>query len=142
MSPCSLDDIIGKAETLLFTDNLDSKVGLTADRDYIIRGDSEMLVIAVKNLLDNGIKFSGDKSVAVKIEKGVLTFANSGNKPSISEDLIFEPFLKDQSVKNKDGFGLGLYITKQILEKHGLGIIYCYKEGKNIFSIDINSLLI
>ena len=142
MSPCSLDDIIGKAETLLFTDNLDSKVGLTADRDYIIRGDSEMLVIAVKNLLDNGIKFSGDKSVAVKIEKGILTFANSGNKPSISEDLIFEPFLKDQSVKNKDGFGLGLYITKQILEKHGLGIIYCYKEGKNIFSIDINSLLI
>jgi two-component system OmpR family sensor kinase len=141
ITPCSLDNVINKAEALLFADNLNSQAVLTADKDYIIRADSEMLVVAVKNLLDNGIKFSSDKRVAVKIEKGILTFTNNGPKPSISEELIFEPFLKDQSVKNKDGFGLGLYITKQILEKHGLDIIYSYKEGKNIFSIDINPLL-
>lgn len=140
IAPCSLGDIIGKAGALLFSDNLISHIDLTVDKDYIIRADSEMLVIAVKNLLDNGIKFSVDKRVTVKIEKGVLTFINSGSKPAISEELIFEPFLKDQSVKNNDGFGLGLYITKQILEKHGLSIIYSYKEGKNIFFIDINPL--
>lgn len=54
---------------------------------------------------------------------------------------MFEPFLKDISLKNKDGFGLGLYITKQILEKHGLIITYKYKDNKNIFSIDLNKIL-
>jgi len=142
MVPCSLDDIISKAEALLFTDNLYSQIDLTSDKDYMIRADSEMLIIALKNLLDNGIKFSDDKKVSVKIEKGVLSFVNKGPKPLMTDEQIFEPFSKDQSLKNKDGFGLGLYITKQILQKHNVEIIYGYKEGKNIFSIDINPLLI
>lgn len=140
VSSYRLANIIDKAGSLLFEGNL--QIDLQSDADYIIKADFELFAIAVKNLLDNGIKFSDDKRVGVKIEKGVIRFISRGEKPSISADLIFEPFFKDRSIKNKDGFGLGLYITKQILEKHGLNIIYSYESGQNVFCIDLNKLII
>ncbi len=169
LAPCNFADVINRAEELLFIGNGNSKINIIADEDYIVKADFELLSIAIKNLLDNAIKFSIDKKidkdkdkdnkdkdkkdkdkidkdkidkkVIINIEKGVLSFINTGQKPSISEELMFEPFLKDISLKNKDGFGLGLYITKQILEKHGLIITYKYKDNKNIFSIDLNKIL-
>ena len=129
-----LNNLIDKAKSLLFIENL--KIYMQADADYNIKVDSELFIIALKNLLDNGIKFSDDKSVTVKIEKSVISFISKGARPTISEDLISEPFLKDKALKNKDGFGLGLYITKQILEKHGLNIKYNYEDGKNTFFIN------
>jgi two-component system OmpR family sensor kinase len=154
LAPCNFADVINRAEELLFIGNGNSKINIIADEDYIVKADFELLSIAIKNLLDNAIKFSIDKKidkdkdkdkidkkVIINIEKGVLSFINTGQKPSISEELMFEPFLKDISLKNKDGFGLGLYITKQILDKHGLIITYKYKDNKNIFSIDLNKIL-
>ncbi len=93
--------------------------------------------------MDNAVKFkaNGKSAVTVSIEKGVLSIINKGAKPPISEDVMFEPFSKELNTKNKDGFGLGLYITKQIIEKHGLKIIYEYTYGKNIFKIDLNKIL-
>jgi two-component system OmpR family sensor kinase len=141
LAPCNFADVINRAEELLFIGDGNSKINIISDEDYIVKADFELLSIAIKNLLDNAIKFSIDKIVIINIEKGVLSFINAGQKPSISEELMFEPFLKDLSLKNKDGFGLGLYITKQILEKHGLIITYKYKNNKNIFSIDLNKII-
>ncbi|MHB1678890.1 MAG: ArsS family sensor histidine kinase [bacterium] len=148
LAPCNFTDVINRAKELLFIGgDEDVKINIISDKDYIVKADFELLSIAVKNLLDNAIKFSidkidkKDKKVIINIEKGVLSFINAGQKPSISEEFMFEPFLKDLSLKNKDGFGLGLYITKQILEKHGLIITYKYKDNKNIFAIDLNKII-
>jgi two-component system OmpR family sensor kinase len=148
LAPCNFTDVINRAKELLFIGDGNSKINIISDEDYIVKADFELLSIAIKNLLDNAIKFSIDKKidkidkkVIINVEKGILSFINAGQKPSISEEFMFEPFLKDLSLKNKDGFGLGLYITKQILEKHGLIIIYKYKDNKNIFSIDLNKII-
>ena len=140
LTACNLTALINKAKELLFVKNGGGINVINDDKDYTVKADCELLIIGVKNLLDNAVKFGTDKKVTVNIEKGVLSVINEGAKPSISEDAMFEPFLKDLNVKNKDGFGLGLYITKQIMEKHGLKIIYAYSGGKNIFSIDFNKI--
>ncbi|MHB8232147.1 MAG: ArsS family sensor histidine kinase [bacterium] len=140
ISTCQLSKIIERAKELLFIVNEKVKIDIRTDKDYVIKADFELLSIAVKNLLDNAIKFSEDKKVVVEIENGVLNFINAGQKPAISEELMFEPFSKDTSLKNKDGFGLGLYIARQILERHGFSIIYKYIENKNIFSVNINTV--
>ena len=142
ITACSLKDLIDRAKELLFVKN-DGVISVISDNpNYTVKADCELLSIAVKNLLDNAVKFkTNEKSaVTVSIEKGVLSVINEGAKPTISEDAMFEPFSKDINAKNKDGFGLGLYITKQIIEKHGLKIIYEYAGGKNIFSIDFNKI--
>ena len=144
MNACSLKDVIDRATELLFVKN-DGVISVISDNtNYTVKADCELLSIAIKNLLDNAVKFktNEESAVTVNIEKGVLNIINEGAKPSISEDAMFEPFAKDINAKNKDGFGLGLYITKQIIEKHGLKIIYEYAGGKNIFKIDSNKIQI
>ena len=144
MTACSLKDLINRANELLFVKN-DRVINVISDNlDYTVKADCELFSIGIKNLLDNAVKFgtNGKSAVTVSIEKGVLSVINEGAKPSISEDAMFEPFSKDINAKNKDGFGLGLYITKQIIEKHGLKIIYEYSGGKNIFKIDLNKIQI
>ncbi|RZV40342.1 MAG: HAMP domain-containing histidine kinase [Candidatus Acidulodesulfobacterium acidiphilum] len=144
MNACSLKDVIDRATELLFVKN-DGIISVISDNtNYTVKADCELLSIAIKNLLDNAVKFktNEESAVTVNIEKGVLNIINEGAKPSISEDAMFEPFAKDINAKNKDGFGLGLYITKQIIEKHGLKIIYEYTGGKNIFKIDLNKIQI
>ncbi|RZD16042.1 MAG: HAMP domain-containing histidine kinase [Candidatus Acididesulfobacter guangdongensis] len=140
---CSLTSIINRANELLFVKN-DGVINIVSDNpDYTVKGDCELLSIGIKNLIDNAVKFktNGKSPVTVSIKKGVLSIINEGPKPPISEDVMFEPFSKEINAKNKDGFGLGLYITKQIIEKHGLKIIYEYTGGKNIFKIDLNKIL-
>ncbi len=144
MTLCCMDDVINKAEDFLFVNGKNGypkNIEVSSDGDYYVKADFQLLSIAVKNLIDNAIKFGDGKKVTVTINKGVLSFINIGNKPSISENTMFEPFLKEVNTKNKDGFGLGLYITKQILEKHGLKIDYKYMDGKNIFYIDMRSII-
>lgn len=138
-SSCKLSDIIEKAKSLLFSD--DSTIEFESDDDYYVKADCELLTTAAKNIMDNGIKFGEGNKVAIKINKGIMSFISVGGKPAVSNDMIFEPFMKDPSLKNKTGFGLGLYITKQILEKHGLNINYRHEEGSNIFYIDFNKLI-
>ena len=140
---CSLTSVINRANELLFVKN-DGAINVVSDNpDYTVKGDCELLSIGIKNLMDNAVKFkaNGKSAVTVSIKKGVLSIINEGARPPISEDVMFEPFSKEINTKNKDGFGLGLYITKQIIEKHGLKIIYEYTGGKNIFTIDLNKIL-
>ncbi len=143
MTACSLTGVINRANELLFVKNGGAVNVISDNPDYTVKADCELLSIGIKNLIDNAVKFKADgkSAVTVSIEKGVLSVINEGVKPSISEDAMFEPFSKEINAKNKDGFGLGLYITKQIIKKHGLKIIYEYTGGKNIFKIDLNKII-
>ena len=79
------------------------------------------------NLLDNAIKFSYDNSTIciVTKQKGKKVYVSIKNQGAgISKDeqkTIFERFYKlDKSrSQNKGGVGLGLYIVKRIINKHG-----------------------
>lgn len=134
-----LEDIIENAKEMLFLET--SKIQLKMEKQYKVKVDFDMFSIAIKNLIDNAIKFSFDKKVVIELENNKINFINIGNKPSIDQKLFFEPFAKETSIKNKDGFGLGLYITKYILDRHNLSIFYYYKDNENIFTIDLNNVI-
>jgi two-component system OmpR family sensor kinase len=52
--------------------------------------------------------------------------------------MIFEPFIKETTLKNQSGLGLGLYITKFILDLHKIGINYKYENQENVFILDLS----
>lgn len=101
-----------------------------ADKDSIKR--------VVTNLLDNAIKFSNHKGVIdistyQKGNKVIVSIKNEGEGISKDEQkTIFERFYKlDKSrSQNKNGVGLGLYIVKRIINKHGEKIWINSEEGK------------
>lgn len=95
--------------------------------------DKELFCIVLKNLLDNAIKFNTKATVLAIANKQKVEIISYGNELKHELDYYTEPFSQEE--KRSDGFGLGLYIVKTILDLHGFKFKYTHKEGKNIFTI-------
>jgi signal transduction histidine kinase len=81
----------------------------------------------VTNLLSNALKFGRGKPVEVRVEqvegRARLTVRDHGlGIPQEAQQRIFERFEREKSGGHHAGFGLGLYIVRQLVEAHG-GII-------------------
>jgi len=84
--------------------------------------DETKFVIALRNLIENAIKYSGDKKVELKIEKNNdVEFHVTDSGIGISNEhlkRIAEPFFQAKDSSSTKGFGLGLTICKKIIESH------------------------
>ena len=127
-----MDDLVDEAIDLLMC----SQESVTREYENIkISVDFKLFTIAVKNLLDNAIKYSDDSKVMIKAEDGYIVFENTGNQLKYSLEKYFEPFFKGEDIKSNQSFGLGLYIVKHILDAHKFDFNYSYYGEKNIFTI-------
>ncbi len=132
-----IENLINQGLSLLISDEKNN-VYITILDNIKIYADVNTFPIAIKNLLDNGLKFSEDNKVHVVVNDKKIIFKNKGDKPSINIEYIFEPFVKETSLKNQEGLGLGLYITKFIFDLHKVKISYEYLDGENIFTLDLS----
>lgn len=104
----------------------------TADEDCLIKGDESRLIQAMNNLLSNALKFSEEgatvKALVENREGRVrISIQDEGSGiPEGSRDNVFGMFTQVDSsdVRKVGGTGLGLYITKQIVERHNAHIDY------------------
>lgn len=92
----------------------------------MVKVDGMLIEQALINLLDNAIKHTPDSTeicLAVKQEADSISFEVSDNGPGIPEGelpLIFNRFYRsNKAYANKRGIGLGLTISKTIVEAHG-----------------------
>ena len=96
----------------------------------------------IYNLLDNAIKFcpeGGNLGLTIREggKKVYVSVSNDGDTiPPEELPLVFDRFHKlDKSrSKNRDGWGLGLYIVKTIVCKHGENISVTSRDGKTEFT--------
>jgi len=92
--------------------------------DQVVECDRERILQVLANLIGNSIKFcrSGDSITVSACEvDGVVQIAVSDSGPGIaSSDLpmVFDAYWSSTQNRSK-GTGLGLYITKRIIEAHG-----------------------
>ncbi|MCU0464072.1 MAG: ATP-binding protein [Anaerolineae bacterium] len=88
-------------------------------------GDRRRIRQILLNLLSNAAKFTEEGSVtlAVKVRGGEVLFAVTDTGPGIAPDdqaLIFQPFIQTESgIRHAGGTGLGLPISKRLVEAHG-----------------------
>lgn len=101
--------------------------------DFALEVDFELFSIALKNLLDNAIKY-GDSMVSIEVNADSIKIINSGNK--IQNIDFSKPFNRLYENSNA-GLGLGLYLTNSIIQKHGFDFFYEYKNGLNFFKIEL-----
>jgi signal transduction histidine kinase len=108
------------------------------DDNRVVTGDRDRLEQVLGNLLENAVKYSPDGSdITVTVEdKGdsfVTAVCDRGiGIPSDELGQVFERFHRGRQVSstNYGGLGLGLYITKQIIERHGGTIWVESREGQ------------
>jgi len=112
--------------------------------DEEIKVDETKFIIALRNLLDNAIKFSGNKFIELNIKKNYeVEFHVKDLGIGITNrniEKITEPFFQaDNSVSTK-GFGLGLTICKKIIESHKGRLSIQSKLGKgSVFTLYLPS---
>ena len=126
-----LDDILDNALDIMM---LDEDVVQMQHENKKLEVNFKLFTVAVKNLIDNGIKYSSDKKVVIRTQDEAIIFENVGKELSYPLENYFEPFFANED-KSKDGFGLGLYIVNAILRANAYKLEYAHEEGKNIFKI-------
>lgn len=99
--------------------------------------DFELFALALKNLLDNAIKY-GSKQPKVIVDQEKIVIKNQGDRLPLKLEEYNKPFNKPYENSN-DGLGLGLYIVNHIVQSHELKIEYNYKNAENIFTIWIDT---
>lgn len=124
-----LDDILDNAKDILMIDE-ESVNGNFENKKLNV--NFKLFSIAIKNLIDNAIKYSDDKKVTVKTENEDIIFENIGKELEYDLEKYYEPFFANEE-KTKNSFGLGLYIIYNILKANNYSLTYEYIDGKNIF---------
>jgi two-component system NtrC family sensor kinase len=111
------------------------------DADLKVSADLELLRIVASNLISNAIKYGKDNGNIVfsskKSDAHVEIEVYNDSVPIKEEQKgkLFQRFfrLDNAETRNVKGTGLGLFITKQIIEKHGGKIWVKPKENGNSF---------
>lgn len=90
----------------------------------ITQGNRELLYRAFENIVRNAVRHSpegGRISIFAQAKEGHLRLTVADNGPGIPEsDLatIFNPFVRGSSGRSATGYGLGLAITRRVVEAH------------------------
>ncbi len=127
----SLNEIIEKSLTLLMSNR--DKISISIQESKILT-DIKLLSLALKNLIDNAIKYSEDGKASIIADSQSIKILSKGRSLEHPLEYYLEPFTQEE--KRQKGFGLGLYIVNNILKRLDYRLTYSYKDGQNIFEIN------
>lgn len=127
-----LENLVNKHKSLA----IKKSFSITYDRFPInIRVDIFHFENALNNLLDNAVKYGGNEiSVTLKTEKEHIEITVEDNGTALTPEQakhLFEKFYRVSRGNRHDvkGFGIGLYYTQKIIEKHGGNIALTLKNS-------------
>lgn len=153
-TPCTLANILWELESLVRAEARTRQLDLSFESESLIHGniicDQEQLNQALMNILNNAMKFTppgGRISVCLTETPGaavgygfyIFKIRDTGigmNKEIL--DHLFDPFKKERTASSRESQGMGLAVTKNIVEKMGGTIHVESEEGKGTeFSLSI-----
>jgi signal transduction histidine kinase len=139
-----LDSLYSELNELAENRNINFKVD--APKNLTIKGDSTKLRALFQNLIENSIKYTfpeGSVSVVVSDEGENIKIIVKDTGIGIPNDQkihIFTKFFRAQNALKMEtvGSGLGLFIAKQIVDRHGGKMTFESKVGEGtIFTIQL-----
>ena len=115
------------------------------DNGLTVWADADSITQVVYNLTDNAVKFCPENGklwvrVAAEGGKARVTVGNTGvTIPPEELPLVFDRFHKTDKSRSvdRDGYGLGLYIVKTIIDSHGEDIFVTSHDGRTEFTFTL-----
>lgn len=120
-----------------------SPIDLVVEKDSVGYWDKVRIEQVFTNVLNNAAKYAPGKPIHITLSnnnhtaKILIRDEGPGIAPEI-QDRIFNRFERGVSLENEGGLGLGLFISKQIIEAHG-GKIYIESSSNlgTVFAIEL-----
>lgn len=109
-------------------------------------GNANLLYIALKNIIENGCKYSENSEALIFVafnERGIaINISSKGDIIAEADiDNIFQPFFRTNGVQNKPGFGLGLTLAKRIMSLHkGTIDVVSNADAGTVFTIRLTNV--
>ena len=113
------------------------------DSDLWVELDEDRVAQVISNLISNA-RHHGDAGQPIHIglvraaQAVVLSVSNAGQPiADATVRVLFDPFKRQilANSNNKNGLGLGLYITNEIVKSHGGSVSYRYADDRIVFEV-------
>ncbi|MCT7546902.1 ArsS family sensor histidine kinase [Aliarcobacter butzleri] len=127
-------DLIEQAFDILLLE--EDVIEVEYSHELKIEVDFELFSIALKNLIDNAIKYKTEQKPKIIINEDSIQIINKGKELSKDIKEYFKPFNHDYETATS-GLGLGLYISNNIIKIHKFELNYIYEDGYHNFFIKI-----
>ncbi len=141
------DDLVKEANARLYEKGVALRIALPDSPLAEARGDREKLLLAFQNVLENAIIYTPRNGlITATLQKKderhyQVIIADTGmGIPEHQQSLLFRKFFRGDNVVREQvpGTGLGLYITKRVIEAHGGTIAVESHEHKgSVFTITL-----
>ncbi|MDQ1264241.1 MAG: two-component system, OmpR family, sensor kinase [Campylobacterota bacterium] len=132
----SSETLIAEALSKLFIED-ESLIDIKIASSFNIKGDLNYLSMALKNLIDNALKYGTTKPVYLVAQDMKILIRSSGEMLERPLEYYCEAFTQGDNSRNQSGYGLGLSLVKRVLDKHGYKLLYYHEKGFNVFAIDM-----
>lgn len=141
-----IDELLLDASQELQLTNHEYRIDLDFEGDFeeediTVLGNSYLLIIAFKNLMENSCKYSHSKackcSISIAENLVQVAFKDDGvGIPAVEIEEIFNPFFRGKNKSVSKGTGIGLALVKRIISLHNSEILVKSTVGKgSIFTI-------
>jgi two-component system, OmpR family, sensor kinase len=132
VKPYRLVDMLDEAIDLAMISP--SQIEIEMDDEIILHVDFRLFTTAMKNVIDNGIKYSIDQTIQILASREKISFISQGKPLKYELEYYLEPFVQEKN--SHQSFGLGLYIVYHIVKAHHITFTYEHKEGYNYFNFE------
>ncbi len=99
--------------------------------------DINYMSIAIKNLIDNALKYKDGGRVEIVCDNNFIEIKNHSKPLKQDFDFYTREFTQEDNSRGAKGYGLGLNLVSRIINYHSLGFMYRYENGKNIFGVKL-----
>jgi two-component system OmpR family sensor kinase len=131
----SIDTILAETFSKMIIED-EEDIDMQIKTLFDCNADINYLSMAIKNLIDNALKYKESGKVEIIVDKNVLEIKNQGKALSRDLEFYMQTFTQEDKTRNIKGYGLGLNIVKRVLQHHKFDLKYRYEDGKNVFSIN------
>jgi signal transduction histidine kinase len=141
-APFDLVDVVKQEvrdlELMAHAHELKLRLNVRAKGPMIVNADEQKIRQVIMNYIDNAIFYSSAKStIIINLEQvkheAALTVVDTGiGVPEDVQARLFTKFFRAPNARQRrpDGTGIGLYLTRRVLNAHDGSIIFSSKEGK------------
>jgi two-component system OmpR family sensor kinase len=130
-----IDDILAQVRDLLPDETPQLEISSSSGTLHV---DFDLFCVAIKNVLDNALRYSNDGAARLTFDGKTLCISNRGPKLPHPLEAYAKPyFLGDTKQRESRGLGFGLFIALQVIALHGFTCNYEHREETSVFCITL-----